>query len=109
MNTLNLKLSAVKKAAYTSVAGLLLSSQMFAGGGALAVTKGLNALSAEIGGPITYAILLVAIAAGGFMMWRNHGEVGNSMWAIVGVVVMCGFALSGTTLLAMLGGAGALI
>jgi hypothetical protein len=31
------------------------------------------------------------------------------MWAIVGVVVMCGFALSGTTLLAMLGGAGALI
>ncbi len=101
----------IRKAVGMTTVFLIANMPAFAvGGGRLASTQVMVALSGEVSGPMAYAVSIIAIVAGGCVWAFNHHEMTASLKGIVAVLFAVGFVVGATGTLSLFPGlAGALI
>jgi type IV secretory pathway VirB2 component (pilin) len=81
-----------------------------AGGGKLAATQAITALSTEVAGPLAYGLSLIAIVGTSISWYRHHHDMGALAQGGMGALFTSGVALGAASLLGMVPGvAGALI
>jgi hypothetical protein len=81
-----------------------------AGGGRLAATQAISALSTEVAGPLAYGLSLIAIVGTAVSWYRHHHDMGALAQGGMGALFTGGVALGAASLLGMIPGvAGALI